>query len=144
MIDLAFYVLKMCDSFVIIKTIKFLFVFHHNKHSIIMRSFVKWKIAFKCWRFFHCEQFSFKAHISITTCLNFLIFAIYVGNTFFKYYISFILIFFYNCVTLFGMTKCHLYKVLNGGGSALLWLLKMMFSLYCLSKVYKIWTFSRK
>jgi len=68
------------------------FVFHHNKHRIIMRSFVKWQIAFERWRFFHCEQFFFKAHISITTCLNFLIFAIYVGNSSFKCSVSFIFI----------------------------------------------------
>ena len=88
----------MCYSFVI-KKIKFLFVFHHNKHNIIMRSFVKWQIAFERWRFFHCVQFfflfrkmsSFKTHISITTCLNFLIFAIYVGNTSFKCSVCFIL-----------------------------------------------------
>jgi len=68
-----------------------LFVFHHNKHSIIMRSFVKWQTAFERWHFLHCELFSFKAHMSITTCLNFLIFAIYVGNTSFKCSVSFIL-----------------------------------------------------
>jgi len=68
-----------------------LFVFHHNKHSIIMRSFVKWQTEFKRWRFFYCEQFSFKAYISITTCLNFLIFAIYVRNTSCKCSVSFIL-----------------------------------------------------
>ena len=32
MIDLAFYVLKMCYSFVIIRKIKFLFIFHHDMH----------------------------------------------------------------------------------------------------------------
>jgi len=41
--------------------------------------------------FLHCEQFSFKAHISITTCLNVLIFAIYVRNTSFKCSVIFIL-----------------------------------------------------
>jgi len=28
--------------------------------------------------------------------------------------------------------KCHLQKILNGGGSALLWYLKMLLFLYCL------------
>jgi len=41
--------------------------------------------------FLHREQFSFKAHISITTCLNVLIFAIYVENASFKYSVRFIL-----------------------------------------------------
>jgi len=41
--------------------------------------------------FFHCEQFFFKAHISKTTCLNVLIFAIYVGNASFKCFVRFFL-----------------------------------------------------
>jgi len=41
--------------------------------------------------FLHCEQFSFKAYISITTCLNVLIFSIYVGNASFKCSVRFIL-----------------------------------------------------
>jgi len=41
--------------------------------------------------FLHCEQFSFKAYIWITTCLNVLLFAIYVGNAFFKCSVRFIL-----------------------------------------------------
>jgi len=80
----------MCYSFVIIRKIKFLFVFHHNKHSIIMWSFVKWQNAFQCWRFFIVSS-SVKAHISITTCLNALIFAIYVENASFKCSVKFIL-----------------------------------------------------
>ena len=81
--------LNICHSFVIIRKI----VCHHNKHNIhvVMLSFVRWYYTFECWRFCHCEQFSFKAHISISTCLIFLIFAIYVGNTSFKSSVIFIL-----------------------------------------------------
>ena len=43
------------------------------------------------WTFLHRKQFSFKAHISITTCLNVVIFAIYVGNASFKCSVRFIL-----------------------------------------------------
>ena len=41
--------------------------------------------------FLHREQFPFKAHISITTCSNVLIFAIYVENASFKCSVRFVL-----------------------------------------------------
>jgi len=56
-----------------------------------MLSFVKWQYVFECWRFYNCEQFSFKAHILITTDWKFLIFAIYVGKTSFRCSVSIIL-----------------------------------------------------
>ena len=73
----------MCYSFVIIRKIKFLFVFHHNKHSIIMWSFVKWQNALQCCFFILSSSLS-KLIFKITTCLNVLKFAIYLGNASFK------------------------------------------------------------
>jgi len=68
-----------------------LFVCHHNKHSITINNAIICQVAncFEHWRFFHCEQFSFKAHFVL--CLFVLIFAIFVGTTSFKCSVSFIL-----------------------------------------------------
>jgi len=55
--------------------------------------------------FLHREQVSFKAHISITTCLNVLIFAIYVENASLKCSVRFFSEYFYYRVTLFVMKK---------------------------------------
>jgi len=79
----------------IIRKIKFVFVFYHNKHDIIMGSFVECQYEFECWRFCQCVQFSSKTHISITTCYNFFIFAADIGDTCFKCCISFFL---NNCI----------------------------------------------
>jgi len=64
------YVFYICNN----QINKFLFVFHHNKHNIIIWAFIKCQYAFERQCFCHCVHISFKSHISITTCLNFLIF----------------------------------------------------------------------
>ena len=91
MVDLAFYVLNMCNSFVIIRKIKFylIFIITNTQHNCVIICQVAKCISMLM--FLHCEQFSFKARISITTCLNILIFAIYVGKASFKCSVSFIL-----------------------------------------------------